>query len=50
MYYDNTNKWIAVIKINNLACVKRKICWSLEGCSQTFEDCKLTFIYALVKT
>ena len=23
MYYDNTNKWIAVTKINNLACVKK---------------------------
>ena len=48
MYYDNTNKWIAVTKINNLACVKKHLL-NLEGYNQTFECCKLTFIYALVK-
>ena len=46
-YYDNTNKWIAVTKINK-SVSKETFVESFKGCSQTFEGYKLTFVYALI--
>ena len=40
-----TYVWTSVTKVGNLC--YRNICWSFEGCRQTFEGYKLTSVYVL---
>ena len=57
----NIKRWIFVCKFiiciivislishkNKQTCVNRNIHWSFEGCRQTFEGYKLTFVYAIM--